>query len=426
MTQTTPAWLKAMQNGALGEARAKAFLMDRFWILERSVDIEGADLIIQQRLTNRNLLDPTPPKLGFVQVKFFESDKTVQYIHEDYIKNQHGELREDFFVLFHTGYEENAKMYFLTTEMVNSNFEIIEERGVKKYRIYGTKILNTEKYTVKVNSNTLTRIEERLKFADFKKNREFIAWKLPSINTDTSAILPYYKENLDNHWGNIPEEFQQIKKHAVKNMHEIEEIYLNLKAIADQSDPIEAFVKIEELKSDIGYDFGHWAIRLFDKLYDEDFYYTCRNHKEKIENLTEDGILDNYLGIKAYIIESLVTYLSAYLPVDFNTVHSMEIVFSLQDFKIEDIRHQLANASEYFKVSFEKLESGNLKIDSKYYHGIKNISENKFEYYWFPGRMQIDNKHKGNLAEFYRNHIQRPYRECQEKMYEIKYNEIED
>ena len=31
-----------MQNGALGEARTKAFLLDRFWILERSVDIHGA------------------------------------------------------------------------------------------------------------------------------------------------------------------------------------------------------------------------------------------------------------------------------------------------------------------------------------------------------------------------------------------------
>lgn len=35
-----PTWLKVMQNGTIGEARAKAFLLDRFWILERSVDID--------------------------------------------------------------------------------------------------------------------------------------------------------------------------------------------------------------------------------------------------------------------------------------------------------------------------------------------------------------------------------------------------
>lgn len=39
-----PSWLKRMENGTIAEARTKAFLMDRFWILERSVDIQGTDL----------------------------------------------------------------------------------------------------------------------------------------------------------------------------------------------------------------------------------------------------------------------------------------------------------------------------------------------------------------------------------------------
>lgn len=38
-----PMWLKSMQNGSIGEMRTKAFLIDRFWILERSVDIHGGD-----------------------------------------------------------------------------------------------------------------------------------------------------------------------------------------------------------------------------------------------------------------------------------------------------------------------------------------------------------------------------------------------
>lgn len=43
-------WIKSMENGALGEARARAFLMERFWVLERSVDVEDADFLIQRRL----------------------------------------------------------------------------------------------------------------------------------------------------------------------------------------------------------------------------------------------------------------------------------------------------------------------------------------------------------------------------------------
>jgi hypothetical protein len=42
-----PAWLTSQENGVVGEARTRAFLVDRFWVLERSVDIEGADFLIQ-------------------------------------------------------------------------------------------------------------------------------------------------------------------------------------------------------------------------------------------------------------------------------------------------------------------------------------------------------------------------------------------
>ena len=69
-------WLKSMENGALGEARAKAFLLERFWILERSVDIEGADYLIQRKITSQNFMDETPPNLGVVQVKYIQDGKT--------------------------------------------------------------------------------------------------------------------------------------------------------------------------------------------------------------------------------------------------------------------------------------------------------------------------------------------------------------
>jgi hypothetical protein len=36
-----PPWLKAHQNGALSEAGARASLLNRFWVLERSVDYQG-------------------------------------------------------------------------------------------------------------------------------------------------------------------------------------------------------------------------------------------------------------------------------------------------------------------------------------------------------------------------------------------------
>lgn len=424
MSEEIPAWLKAIQNGSLGEARAKAFLMDRFWILERSVDIEGADLIIQRRLTNKNLLDKAPPKLGFVQVKFLESEKTTHYIPTAYILDSEGKVREDFFLFLHTGYEEHAKVYFLTTDIVNSEFEIAEIDGVTKYRIGGTKILKTDKYLVKSNSATLSRIENRLELADFKKNREFISWKLPNIIAIPSAILPEYKEKIENSWGDIPEEFQRIKDNALKAMKDIEQIYLELKEIAEEVDPLEAFDKIEGLRRELGSStYGRWGNDIVDNLYDQDFYYTCKNHYEKVKTLKKDGLLDDYINAKTILIERVVEFLTPNLPIDSNTIHSMIIKFSQSDFKIESINHKLINAAEYLKVPHTVNTFGHIEIPHRKYSGLNTISDDTFEYYWLAGRIGIKDEYKNNLPDFYRNHLYSVYRACLEKMYDLKYNE---
>lgn len=118
MDNEIPTWLKIMQNGSLGEARTKAFLMDRFWILERSVDVDGADFIIQRRVTRQNLLDRDAPRLGVVQVKFFESEHTTHYIPKVYIVDEENKPREEFFVICHSGMEDNPKIFFLTAKMI--------------------------------------------------------------------------------------------------------------------------------------------------------------------------------------------------------------------------------------------------------------------------------------------------------------------
>ena len=146
-------------------------------------------MIIQRRITQRNILDKKPPNFGIVQVKFFESDKTTQFIPTDYILDKQGNAREDFFVLLHTGFEEQAKTFFLTADVMKTDFEEVKVAGKKKFKIKGSQLFSTEKYLVKSNFNTLNRIENRLEFAEFQKNREFISWKLPNTVTSTSAIL---------------------------------------------------------------------------------------------------------------------------------------------------------------------------------------------------------------------------------------------
>lgn len=424
MTEETPPWLKAMQNGSLGEARAKAFLIDRFWILERSVDIDGADLIIQRRLTNQNLLDKTPPRLGFVQVKFFQTYKTTHHIPEAYVINHQGEVRDDFFLLFHTGYEESSKVFFLTAETVKTDFQADDDSGIRKFKISGTKILKSEKYLVKSKSNTLNRIENTLRLVDFKKNREFISWKLPNVVSTTSAILPEYNEQIENSFGNIPQEFHRIKENTLKAMNEVEQIYLELKLIAEEIDPLEAFSKIEDLDRNLGSPtFGSWGQNIMNGIYDQDFYYTCKNHKDKVETLRNDGLLDEYIYTKTTLVENVISFLSPQLPVNSNMIHSMIITFSIDNFKIQNINHVLIHASEYFGIPDVFNNFGHIKIPTDQYHGIKNISENSFEYYWLAGRIHIAEEYKNNLINFYKNNIYSVYIDCLNKMYDLKYYE---
>lgn len=90
-------WLKSMQNGSIGEARTKSFLIDRFWILERSVDIDGADFLIQRRLHNKNILDLEPPRFGVVQSKFSQDHNTYHYINKEWILDKDSEPQLEFF-----------------------------------------------------------------------------------------------------------------------------------------------------------------------------------------------------------------------------------------------------------------------------------------------------------------------------------------
>ncbi len=101
-------WLKRMENGAIGESRTKSFLLDRFWVLERSVDIEGADFLIQRKLFRDELFNKTPSVLGIVQVKFYDSENTSHYKY--FLDNS--EPRKDFFAIFNTGKEDDWAMFF--------------------------------------------------------------------------------------------------------------------------------------------------------------------------------------------------------------------------------------------------------------------------------------------------------------------------
>jgi hypothetical protein len=216
-------WLKAMENGGLGEARARAFLMERFWVLERSVDVEGADYLIQQRLTPTNFLDREPPRLGVVQVKFIQDGNTYIKVPKDYVTDRDGSPYGEFFLIVFTGREDDQRSFLLSSRDMLTEFEEIDDDGKAVLRLRGAKLIGRSNYEITQRKRALDRIEHALKNADFLANRRFIGGtryvSLSLDQIDHDLTMP-----VDNWWGDIQKEFFRGKKKLQSTLFEMEQI----------------------------------------------------------------------------------------------------------------------------------------------------------------------------------------------------------
>jgi hypothetical protein len=373
--ESQPTWVKVAQNGAIGEARTRSFLLDRFWILERSIDIHGADFIIQRRLTNRNILDRNAPKLGVIQAKFISTSSTSHYIHCEHVVDKHGLPREEFFLVIHTGNEEMSEMYFLTAKEIAENFEKVTHNEAKKYHISG-RIIKNEKFRVTSRREILDRIETQLMKADFTKNREYLSWTLASSEISYDDILPEYNIPIDNYWGDIPEAFYEIKRNAANALIDVEKICFILKNISSETDPIKSAEYLDDLRYYCRGGGGNWYIPLPDDIYNEEFIDIVKRHQGTIQNLTDHNKLDEYLVAQKKIEDGFIEFLCDELPFDSNLTHKAIIIFDKDNLKIKSINNKLVEVSS----------------KNNEYSDRGNVHRNRLEYYWKPLRITYGTK----------------------------------
>lgn len=351
----TPPWLKRMDNGAIGEARTKAFLMDRFWILERSVDIDGADFIIQRKIRSSNLLDPSPPRFGVVQVKFFSDSSTTQYIHKEYLIDKTGAPRKEFFVACHTGSESGATFYLLAAKDVIESFDTAKEGQVQegKFVIPGRVLLVSDKFKVTSSKLALDRIERAIEQANFQNNRFFISWALPSVESDLKRIDPIFLEPIENWWGDIPTGFREMKEKARSALWEIEEVYDDYKKIIESVDPEEALTVARDLQRSLGC-YGGVRLSLPDDLYDDDFMSAVKEHKKKYEELKGAGLLDHFILLHQRIIKVVAETIGPAMPVQPDDVYVIRVLYhsiTLTDAHIEVVSVKEGELSLPIEVS---------------------------------------------------------------------------
>jgi hypothetical protein len=253
----TPTWLTVSENGAKGEARTKALLLDRFWVLERSVDVEGADFIVQSPSGNHTL-DRNPPRFGLIQAKFFQDGDTVAYIHHEYVCNEKKEARPEFFVLIHSREDDDQEVYFLTSSQIVKSFERVPDgqRYAGRYKIKGQTVFNNVTFKRK-KKDILDIIQKALIDAAAKANYAFMSQFLPGVVLHwmhESDILTITNENVvanfrDDNSGVI-NQVNGWKEIAKKNYERLKSMKYSLEDILGTNDPIAALCGVSEFVFD--------------------------------------------------------------------------------------------------------------------------------------------------------------------------------
>jgi hypothetical protein len=296
-----------MEHGGIGESRARAFLLDRFWVLERSVDVHGADYLIQRRLTQTNFLDRDPPRLGIIQVKFIQDASTNIYIKKQYVLSETRSPHEEFFLLVHTGREDQERRFLLSAKDIISTCPMGSGESEGLYRLSGKRLITDSEFEVTSKTRALDRIEHALKNADFFKNRKFIGTsqylKLSPDQIEHDFLLP-----LENNYGDIQKLFFEEKEKLQHTLFELEEITEAMGRILRTTDPQEAFQIFEsEVEIYIGSGgYGEQIIVRCDAFRDEDFLEVVKDHKRRLAKLKELGLTEPYFDLLATIEKSVV------------------------------------------------------------------------------------------------------------------------
>lgn len=392
-SETKPHWLTIQEHGVLAEARTRAFLLDRFWVLERSVDIEGADFIIQRRLTSRSLLDPSPPRLGFIQAKYYANADTTQYIHREYVLDSAGAPRAEFFLMCHTGNEDDKLSFLLSAMDIKNFFRETDAAHSRPGRfILSGKDVISQRFEVLDQARALNQIDKALQDADFYRNRSFLSWALPG-NESMAPILPMYEETIDNWWGNIPHGFNKLRERVKRVRWDIEEVLGKLREMEESPDPERVLDLAEDLWREYRGD-----VSLPRDLWDEDFLSVVQYHKRRFNELNEAGLLSAHAYIKRTAIKYLTDEIAPRMPMARDDTFVLRMRYDPNTFLRVNFESRFEKPPALWPTKSPDCDRWHYE-DAPNTLGLLTSSPGDIELYVLPGRYSYDRFEKGEWVE---------------------------
>ena len=310
MEDSWPTWLKVMENGTVGEARTRSFLIDRFWVLERSVDTDGADFLIQRRTTTQRFTDTVPPRVGVIQAKYFQDRRTTHYVPKSYVIDASGAPLEGFFALLHVGKEDEGEMYLLSARQVVDTLSISSSHSPESY-VVGAAALE-EIFRVKSRKLALDQIEHSLKSQTYYQSAAFLdQLNIPYRRFSEDDIAFPWTLPLPNPVGEIPKMFVEQKEELRKIVFDMEEVLGAIDAVLTEKDPRRALELMDALRDHVdGYGkitFGgradfHWG----------DFPSALDTHDRWRQGLQSDSLLEPYIAMGEKLQKALISHTAAH------------------------------------------------------------------------------------------------------------------
>jgi hypothetical protein len=334
MDSKRPPWVKIQENGAQGEATTKAFLLDGFWILERSVDAEGADLMIQRR-DKKSFLSRKPPNVGYVQAKFFQDGNTTQYVHQEYVVDPEGCAWGEFFLICHTGTADESRMFFLCAKDIQDNFRIMDAGSSRPncFAIPG-RVVFDNRWEITNKKRRLDLMEQALINADFASNRRFLSWVLP--DAENESILPEYVEDIEYWEEGVPRTFFKLRQQAEDEAWGLIERLDLLTTITNTHDPLVALQKACDLS---------YLDERRDGFYNEDYHRTILRQKEWYELLYDAGLLDKHAQLKSALKRMMIDDWVEKFPFTAGNLYLVEVSFDINNLDLGSFASRLGDQS---------------------------------------------------------------------------------
>lgn len=230
---------------------------------------------------------------------------------------------------------------------------IVNERNILLNNILKLlKVITPEQEITKILAQKITKQDFDIDIDSFYTTSRFIAdIRFDKIIIDEIDL--YYKDEIFNRFGNIPEETYKIKKSAQDILYEMDEVIEILKKILNERNPEAIVEKWEKLKSYIGACGLQFSTNDIECI--ESYYWGCRDYKERKDLLIES----NLLSIHNKIIKDVETKIYSCI-IDFYRKYTYEQkdIWLGYKFKILDKDNSKFDSDVYvFQREIQKINS---------------------------------------------------------------------